>query len=308
MSESSGAGGAVSGHVADHDIVVGVVGVGAMGEPVAARLLHAGFAVVTTDRSDDRAARLALGGAEVAGDAAAVGRRADVVLTWLPDPVATAAVYDQLASVARPGQCFVEHGTVGPDLARRCSAAVAATGARYLDAPVSGGVEGATRGTLTVMAGGPEAVLAAIAPVVDAYSAKVVRCGEVGAGQAMKLLNQLLVAVHSAAGAEMAAFARRLGIDLDLAAEVFSDSYASSRMLARNLHRVIAGDFTPTTPVSVIRKDLSLIGAAAGATDFPLNLGTFVATLYDRATAAGLGPLDMAALVRLWEDDASPTE
>ena len=287
------------------DLVVGVVGVGAMGEPVARRLLGAGFTVVTTDRSAAAAARLAAEGATIVGDAAAVGRAADVTLLWLPNPEAAAAVYEQMAVAARPGQCIVEHGTVGPDLARRGAATLAAAGARFVDAPVSGGVEGAAGGTLTVMAGGSAADLAAVAPVLDAYAAKVVACGEVGAGQAMKLLNQLLVAVHSAAGAEMAALAQRLGVNLDLAAEVFSDSYAASRMLARNLPRVASRDFTPTTPVSVIRKDLSLIAAAADASSFPLDLGSFVASLYDRAVAAGLGTLDMAVLVQLWEDGAA---
>ena len=288
--------------------VVGLVGVGAMGEPIAGRLLDAGFAVTTTDRGADAARRVAARGGEIAGDASAVAGRADVVLTWLPDPDTTAAVYARLAAVARPGQCIVEHGTVGPDLARRCAAMVTATGARYVDAPVSGGVEGAAAGTLTVMVGASDVDLASVRPVFDAYAAKIVRGGETGAGPALKLLNQLLVAVHSAAGAEMAALAGRLGVDLEIAADVFADSYAASRMLARNLPRVIAHDFVPTTPVSVIRKDLALVTAAAEAAGFTLDLGSFVATLYDRAANSGLGALDMAALVRLWEDEPLPAD
>ncbi len=288
---------------------VGVVGIGKMGRPIADRLITAGHDVAICNRSENAAVRaLRDKGAAVHASPANLAGDSEVVLTALPTEDSVRQVYAAMSTVARAGQIYVDHSTVSPALNRDCAATLATRGASFLDAPVSGGPAGAEAGTLTVMVGGDHATFNRALPVFEAFGSKIRLCGPVGAGQAIKLVNQYLVAVHTLAASEAAAFAVGLGADLGTVQEVIGTSFGSSAMLLRNLPRFVARDFSPATPVGLIAKDLSIIHTEAMGAGVPLLVGGLVEQLYLEAKARGWAGEDMSALMKFWDRQAAASD
>ncbi len=284
---------------------VGVVGIGKMGRPIAGRLIAAGHHVAICNRTDNAGVQtLREQGATVHTTPADLAASCDVVLTALPTEDTVRQVYTEMSAVASSGQIYADHSTVSPGLNRQCAEVLAKQGAGFLDAPVSGGPGGAEAGTLTVMVGGDEATFNRAVPVLEAFGGKIRLCGGVGAGQVIKLVNQYLVAVHTMAASEAAAFAVQLGADLGTVQDVIGTSFGSSAMLLRDLPRFIARDFSPATPVGLIAKDLSIIHSEAKDAGVPLLLGGLVEQYYLEAGARGWNAEDMAALVKFWDRQA----
>src|SRR5947207_2426227 len=286
---------------------VAFIGLGKMGLPMAARLLQAGHRVHAFNRSRTPVDALVKQGAEAAGSAAEAAARAEFVLTALPTSESVERVYDELAVSARHGPIYADHSTVSLALNRRCAAILHPRGAQFLDAPVSGGPAGAQAGTLTVMVGGePEAFQKAL-PVFQVFGKNIRLCGGVGAGQAVKLVNQLLVGVHTAAIAEAAVLGAKLGADPNTVLDVIGTSFGGSTMMTRNLPRFIARDFSAATSVRLLLKDLGIIHDEAKGAQVPLLLGAVAEQRFLEAAARGLADQDMAVLVRLWEDASGVT-
>jgi 3-hydroxyisobutyrate dehydrogenase-like beta-hydroxyacid dehydrogenase len=293
-----GAGGALS---------TGFVGLGKMGQPMVTRLLGAGYAVHVYNRSPEKAEALGKEGAQVCESARQVAERADVVMTALPTPDSVEAVYAEMAEAAKSGQTFIDHSTVSPGLNRACAEQLEQRGAGFLDAPVSGGPAGAQAGTLTIMVGGDQATFDRALPVLEAFGKNIRLCGPTGAGQVVKLINQLLVGVHTSAIAEAAVFGARLGADPQVVLDLIGTSFGGSTMMTRNLPRFMSRDFSPATPVGLILKDLGLIHDEAKNAQVPLLLGALAEQRFLEARALGMGDEDMAALVKLWEGPAGVT-
>src|SRR6267143_2020112 len=166
---------------------------------------------------------------------------------------------------------------------------------------------GAQAVTLTVMVGGePDAFQKAL-PVFHAFGKNIRLCGAVGAGQAVKLVNQLLVGVHTAAIAEAAVLGAKLGADPKTVLELIGTSFGGSTMMTRNLPRFISRDFSAATPARLILKDLGIIHDEAKGAQVPLLLGGLAEQRFLEACARGLAEEDMAALVKLWEEPAGVT-
>src|SRR6266446_3672501 len=273
---------------------VAFIGLGKMGFPMAARLLQAGHRVHAFNRSRGPVDALAKQGAEPAGSAVEAAARAEFVLTALP-------------TTETAGQVYADHSTVSLAVNRRCAELVGARGARFLDAPVSGGPAGAQAGTLTVMVGGDAKAFDAAVPVFQAFGTNIRLCGGVGAGQAVKLVNQLLVGVHTAAIAEAAVFGAKLGADPRTVLEILGTSFGGSTMMTRNMPRFISRDFGPATSITLLLKDLGLIHDEAKAANVPLFLGAVAEQRFLEARGRGMGENDMASLVRLWEEAAGVT-
>jgi 3-hydroxyisobutyrate dehydrogenase/2-hydroxy-3-oxopropionate reductase len=268
------------------------------------RLLGAGYTVHVFNRSRPAMDALAAEGASPASSAAEVAQKAEVVMTALPTPESVEAVYNEMAERAHSGQIYIDHSTVSPGLNRDCARQLKAKQADFLDAPVSGGPAGAQAGTLTVMTGGEQPVFDRALPVLQAFGKNIRLCGGVGAGQVVKLVNQLLVGIHTSAIAEAAAFGVRFGADPQILLEVIGTSFGGSTMMTRNLPRFISRDFSPATPVGLILKDLGLIHDEARTGGVPLLLGGLAEQRFSEARARGYGDEDMAALVKLWEEPA----
>src|SRR5438132_7510040 len=285
----------------------GFIGLGKMGRPMTQRLLAAGHTVHVFNRSRGAVDALVAEGAQAAGSAAEVASRADDIMSALPTPDSVESVYSEMAAVARSGQFYVDHSTVSPGLSRWCAEHLKSRGADFLDAPVSGGPAGAQAGTLTVMVGGDAVVFDKALPVLQAFGKNIKLCGPVGAGQVVKLINQLLVGIHTSAIAEAAVFGARFGADPQVVLDLIGTSFGGSMMMTRNLPRFMSRGFSPATPVGLILKDLGLIHDEAKNGGVPLLLGALAEQRFSEARARGMGDEDMAALVKLWEDPTGVT-
>jgi 3-hydroxyisobutyrate dehydrogenase-like beta-hydroxyacid dehydrogenase len=287
---------------------IGFVGIGLMGLPMARRLLAAGYALGVCNRSRANVEALVREGAWAADTVAELAGWCEVVLAALPTPQAVREVFlgeRGLVAASAPGTLLIDCSTVGPELSRAIHAAALARGLDFLDAPVSGGTEGAEAGTLTIMVGGDAHAFARGRPVLERLGSVVRHVGPSGAGSVMKLINQLLVGIQTAAAAEAAVFARQAGADLDVVLELVGASYGDSRMFRRALPRIIAGDYAPGGTINTILKDLTVIADVAEATGAPLALGAAAQALYAASSASGDGSLDMTGVTQLLERRAA---
>jgi 2-hydroxy-3-oxopropionate reductase len=276
---------------------LGFIGLGLMGKPMVRRLLAAGHQVVVHNRSRPAVEELAAAGAVPAGSATAAAEGAEVVLTALPTIDSVRLVYAELARTATPGQIFADHSTVDLATTRWCALAMPA----FLDAPVSGGPAGVEAGTLTIMAGGEQAHFDRAVGALRAYGGTIRLCGPSGAGTAVKLVNQLLVGIHTAAAAEAVAFGRRIGADPQVVLDMVAPSFGGSMMLSRNGPRFIKQDFSPATPVRILLKDLGIIAGEGEAIGAPLPLGELALDDFRSLAEAGYLDQDMAAIIKLYE-------
>lgn len=286
---------------------VGLVGAGLMGNPMALRLLAAGFEVVAFGRHPERLAGLVSAGAVAVPDLARLAGQAGLVLCMLP---AAEQVQEVLTgpggvlSATRPGTLVVDCSTIGPAPARAMAVRCAERGARFIDAPVSGGVVGAERGELSAMVGGEDEDLTAARPVLEAFSARVVHCGPVGAGQVAKAANQLVVAVTIEAVAEALVLARSAGADPARVREALLGGFAASRVLELHGRRMLEGDYVPGGLARLQLKDLRIVSdmaaeAGLGLPELAVALDRFARLVADE----GLGEADHSALALLFERD-----
>lgn len=279
--------------------IIGFVGTGVMGLPMCRNLLKAGFPLAVFDRAPERAASLVGEGVRVAASVAELAATVDVVIACLDTVAASEAVFvgqDGAVAHAREGSLLIDHSTISPALALRTSAAASARGLAYLDAPVSGGPEGAEQGTLAIMVGGSAAAFARAVPVLSAYGRTVSRMGDVGGGTHAKLVNQLLTFVHGAAAAEAIALAERMGLDLAALAEVLRASFGYSRMLDRTIARVESGSYDAGAALRLYEKDLGLVAEVGDARGVSLPVTAWARQLLDAALREGLAARDIAAL------------
>lgn len=282
---------------------IGFVGLGAMGSRMAMRLLEQGHPVVAYNRTRANAASLVQAGALLVDTPREVAERSSTVLGCLLDDAAVERVYlapDGLLAGARPDQLFVEHATFSAALALRVHEAAKGVGAVFVDAPVTGGPEGASSGTLAAMAGGGRDEITARRSLFESYLGSITVVGPPGAGIRLKLVNQLLVAVHITAAAEAAAFLGRSGIALDDALPVLSSGWAASAMLDRELPRAMQSRFEPTgATIGGLVPVLGLVADALEQSGLESRLLPQVRSLLDEAVAVGFASADPAALVAL---------
>jgi 3-hydroxyisobutyrate dehydrogenase-like beta-hydroxyacid dehydrogenase len=240
-------------------------------------------------------------GATAASSPAELAASTDIVVGCLLDDSAVDQVYrgeGGLIGSARPGQVFIEHATFSPALARDIESDLAKYDAAFLDAPVSGGPEGAAEGTLTVMVGGDQQRLAGAMNVLHAYSSRVVHVGPAGAGLDLKLVNQLLVSCHAAAAAEAAELLRRMGVPLDMASSVLNASWASSAMLRRMFDRRLADRNTSSeATVEGLATPQRLVCELLAVHNFTPAVSSAALDVFAIARADGRGHQDLTELL-----------
>jgi 2-hydroxy-3-oxopropionate reductase len=284
---------------------VGFVGLGIMGAPMAVNLVRAGFDVVGYDPVPKGVEKLAGAGGRTATSIAEAVGTADVVLTMLPDSpqVEQVALGDGgVLESARRGALYVDMSSIAPEVSRRVSRAARERGLRPLDAPVSGGEAGAVEGSLSIMVGGEPTDFAAARPVLDAVGATVVHVGGDGAGQTVKVANQLVVAGVIELVAEAIVLLEACDVDVKAALDVLAGGLAGNKILDRKRASMLARDFRPGFRVDLHHKDLGNLLVTAREAGVPLPLGGLVAQLMAALRARGGGALDHSALVLLVEE------
>lgn len=282
---------------------IALVGLGAMGLPMATNLVAAGFAIRGYDlRPESRAAFAAAGGV-AAERPAAVAQGSDALLLMVVNAAqAEDVLFAQGALDAmEPDGIVALMATCPPKAVEHLAERVAATGRRFVDAPVSGGVVGAKAGTLTIMAAAPAETLAALRPVLAALGDRIFHVGErPGQGATVKAVNQLLCGVHIAAAAEALALAGRVGVDRDVVLEILTGSSAASWMLRDRGPRMLEDEPRVTSAVDIFVKDLGIVLEAGRGAGAALPLAALAHQLFVSTSGRGDGAADDSQVIRAY--------
>ena len=273
---------------------IGVVGLGNIGGAIAANLVADGHRVVVADTDEARVAAVA--GAEP-GDVAAVAAAAEITVTSLPTPDVVAAVADAWAAAAPTGAILLDLSTSSPEGNRALAARLAATGHRFVEAPVTGGAVGARKRTLVFMVGGDDEPVACCRPLLDQLGRATFHLGPVGAGTTMKLVNSLLAFACTWASLEGLSLAAAAGLDLRTAVEVVRTGGASNFFIDRAVDGIDTRGRPPQFVLALAAKDARLVEEAAGAAGIPAPVAAAVRGVLDDALARGLGDRDWSDLV-----------
>jgi len=288
------------------EIKVAFAGLGAMGHPMAGHLARAGLLAAVWNRTHAKAESVA---AELDVDAPATiadfARERDVIALCVPADADVLALAREIAEHARPGTVIVDHSTVSSVTARAAADMLAARGCTLLDAPVSGGVEGAKNGKLSIMVGGDADALVRVRPVLDCYAARISHMGDVGAGQNTKAVNQVLVAGIAQAVCEGLALSEKLGLDPERLLPTLMAGAASNWFLDKRGATMLKSQFGVGFKLALLHKDLKIVRELAVAAG--VDRSVIEKSLQDYAVllAQGYGDEDISSLIRLKRGRAS---
>ena len=283
---------------------IGFIGLGIMGSGMAANLLRAGFNVTVWNRRPARITPLAGAGAAVADNPAAVAESSTIIVTCVSDTPDVEEVIlgpQGIINGVRSGSLVIDCSTISPNATKAIAAQLEARGAWMLDAPVSGGSEGAAKGTLSIMVGGDAEQMARAMPVLQAMGKTITHVGGQGAGQMAKLVNQILVVVTMQAVGEALLFAQAGGLDLERTLAAVGGGAAGSWMLNNRGPQVIRRDWRPGFTIDLQQKDLRLVLEAADQLGVPLPSTAQVFQSYRALQQLGLGGEGNHALVKALE-------
>jgi 3-hydroxyisobutyrate dehydrogenase len=289
--------------------VIGFIGLGNMGSGMAANLVKAGHEVRGFDLSADAVAALTAKGGKSAASVAEAVTGADAVVTMLPAGRHVRGVYEGeggILSLVRPDAILMDCSTIDVDSARAVAALAAGKGLAFVDAPVSGGVAAAEGGTLTFMVGGPESAFEAARPYLDKMGKAVIRAGDAGAGQAAKICNNMLLAIHMIGTCEAFVLAEKLGLDHQNFFDIASK--ASGQNWSLTSYCPVPGpvpaapsnrDYKPGFAAPMMLKDLRLAMDTAKSAGADVEIGALAEQLYTRFNETGGETLDFSGIIRM---------
>jgi len=285
--------------------VIGFIGLGIMGRPMARNLLKAGYPLVVHSRSRGPVDEIAAAGAKVGTSPRDVASQCEMLITMLPnspDVEHVALGRDGVIEGARPGLILLDMSTISPLVSQKVGAALAAKSVQMLDAPVSGGERGAIDGALSIMVGGDKAVFDKALPIFQAMGKTITHLGPLGAGGFTKLANQIIVAVNLTALGEALTLAKKAGLDRELTLTALAGGLAGSKCLDQKKPNYLAGTYNPGFKIDLHYKDLGLIMESARALGVPLPATAAVQELFSALRVKGRGGLDHSGVITLLED------
>ena len=285
--------------------VIGFIGLGIMGRPMARNLLKAGYPLIVHSRSRGPVDEIAKAGAKVGTSPRDVAAQSDVLITMLPNSPDVEQVVlgrDGVIEGARPGLIFLDMSTISPLVSQKIGAALAEKSVKMLDAPVSGGEKGAIDGALSIMVGGDRAVFDKSLPIFQAMGKTITHLGSLGAGGFTKLANQIIVAVNLTALGEALTLAKKAGLDRELTLTALAGGLAGSKCLDQKKPNYLADTYNPGFKIDLHYKDLGLIMESARALGVPLPATAAVQELFSALRVKGRGGLDHSGVITLLED------
>jgi 2-hydroxy-3-oxopropionate reductase len=285
--------------------VIGFIGLGIMGKPMALNLMKAGHRLIVASRSRKPVDEVVAAGATRAASPAEVARTASIIITMVPDTPDVELVLtgpNGVLSELKPGTVVIDMSTISPVVTKKLSGMVAAKGGSMLDAPVSGGEIGAKNATLTIMVGGEEKTFERARPILACMGKpeSVTYIGESGAGQVAKLCNQICIGGALAGVAEGFALAKSLGIDRSRVRQALLGGFASSKVLEVHGQRMLTGDYKPGFFTRLYQKDLRLVNETAMANNVAMPATSIVTQFVNALVSSGGGELDCAAAAEVW--------
>ncbi|HEU4366984.1 MAG TPA: 2-hydroxy-3-oxopropionate reductase [Methylomirabilota bacterium] len=288
--------------------VIGFIGLGIMGRPMAKNLIKAGHPLVVHSRSRGPVDEVVKSGAAAAGSPKEVAAQCDVLIAMLPnspDVEQVALGPDGIIEGARRGLIFVDMSTISPIVSQKVGKALEPKGVAMLDAPVSGGEKGAIDGALSIMVGGDKAVFERVLPIFQAMGKTITLLGPLGFGGFTKLANQIIVAVNLTALAEALTLGKKAGLDRELLLTALAGGLAGSKCLEQKKPNYVSNTYNPGFKVDLHYKDLGLIMESARALGVPLPATAVVQELFSALRVKGRGGLDHSGIITLLEDLAS---
>ena len=284
---------------------VGFIGLGIMGMPMAHNLIKAGFEVVVYNRTTSKAEQLVSKGAKKADSPRELAGEAPVVITIVSDtPDVESVILSENGVIEgiKPDSVVIDMSTISPQATQKIAARLGEKGVRMLDAPVSGGEQGAINGTLSIMVGGDAEVFERCRPIFEAMGKNIIHVGPNSMGQTVKLMNQILVAGTLNAVVEALIFAQKSGVDLEKAIDAVKGGAAASWQLTNLAPRITRRDFQPGFMIDLMQKDLNLVMGTARELKLPLPVTSFIQQMYYSLLSAGEGKSGTQALVKAMEN------
>ncbi len=286
---------------------LGFIGVGNMGGPMAGHVVAAGHDVGVFDLRSESMAPLVEAGARACATVAEAAHGAEAVLLSLPMPSDVEAIVagpGGLFETMQPGAVVLDLTTSSPAVSRRLADEAAERGFAFLDAPVSGGVGGARKGTLAVMVGGPVEVFDTFEPILSSFAAKVVHCGDVGAGNVVKVINNMLAFTNMLATTEALLLGAKAGVDPKILREVVQASSGASFVWDGGTRAILRDRLAPTFNNTLASKDIGLAVDLAHELSVPVPMGEHTQALLNQYRDNGFGAEDVLATVKALEEQA----
>lgn len=283
---------------------IGFVGLGIMGRGMARNILRAGFPLTVWNRTAARMTELVTAGAAAAQSPARCAQQSDIIITCVSDTPDVEQVIlgeNGIIHAAAPGSLVIDMSTISPQVTQQIAAALREKEIHMLDAPISGGSEGAAKGTLSIMVGGEATQVERAMPVLETMGKKITHVGGAGAGQMVKLVNQIVVVGNMLAVAEGLLFAQAGDLDLAKTIEAIAGGAAGSWMLSNRGTQAIVRDWRPGFTIDLQQKDLKLVLNAAAEMAVPLLGTSLIHNLYRSLQARGLGDEGNHALIKALE-------
>lgn len=289
---------------------IGFIGLGNMGRPMAKNLIQAGYSLSVYDIVEAAVEELVAAGATRAKSCKEAAKGADLVITMLPNSphVLTAVLGDEgVAAGMEKGRLLIDMSSISPVVAQQVAAELDKKGIRMIDAPVTGGVPGATSGSLGIMIGGTEADLQEAMPVLNVLGKKIVHAGGIGMGQTAKVCNQIIVGLSFCAVSEAMVLGTKAGIEPKKLQEILNSGSAHCWALETKIPNVLAGNFEPGFMIDLQHKDIGLALDTGKELHVPLHFAALAYQTYEAARAIGLGRKDHSAVIQVLENTAGQT-
>jgi 2-hydroxy-3-oxopropionate reductase len=284
---------------------IGFIGLGTMGRPMARNILKAGYPLIAYNRSPDRGRELEAEGATLYISPKELAQRSDIVFVMVSDSAAVEEVVlgeNGVAERDRAGMVVVDMSSISPLLTKQIATKLGDKRIDMLDAPVSGGEEGAINGTLSIMVGGKPEVFRRVRPIFEAIGKSIVHVGGNGAGQTCKLCNQIVVGLAIEAVGEALVFAAKAGVDPAKVREALLGGFAQSRVLDLHGQRILERNFKPGAKAKLHQKDTENALSSAKELGVPLPGTALIGQMWDALAARGGNELDHSALVTILEE------
>ena len=285
--------------------VIGFIGLGIMGKPMARNLLKAGYSLVIHNRSRAAVDELSKEGAQVAASAPEVASRSDIVITMLPDSPDVELVYAGDRGVfagVKSDALLIDMSSISPVVARKLAATAKTFGCDMLDAPVSGGEAGAIGATLSIMIGGAASAVERAMPIFQALGKNIVHVGDAGAGQVTKAANQMVVGTTIAIVGEALVLAAKAGVDPAKVRQALLGGFAQSKILEAHGQKMLDRNFKPGFRIRLHEKDMKIALATGSEYGVPLMVTGVVGQMMTAMKGMGNGDLDHSGLVKLVEE------
>jgi 2-hydroxy-3-oxopropionate reductase len=290
--------------------IIGFIGLGIMGKPMARNLMKAGYSPVVHNRSRGAVDELRKEGAQTAASSEEVAARSEVVITMLPDSPDVELVYAGEHGVfagAKAGMLLIDMSSISPVVARKLAGEAETRGLDMVDAPVSGGEAGAIGATLSIMIGGKSAAVERAMPIFQALGKNIVHVGDAGAGQVTKAANQMVVGTTIAIVGEALVLAAKAGVDPAKVRQALLGGFAQSKILEAHGQKMLERNFKPGFRIRLHEKDMKIALAAGSEYGVPLMVTSQVAQIMTAMKSMGNGDLDHSGLVR-WVEELAKTE